>query len=102
MGKRSAEARFPPSTQAEMRARGHDLAVVEPWALGCVCAVRLRDEWMRGAATPRQMHAYAIGHQTGLNRGLSTINRNFRGVSPCLRLPLGSNGCRYPAFTASF
>jgi gamma-glutamyltranspeptidase/glutathione hydrolase len=61
LGKMSAEARFPESTLAELRARGHHLAVAEPWSLGRVCAVGLRHGLMRGAATPRQMQAYAIG-----------------------------------------
>jgi gamma-glutamyltranspeptidase / glutathione hydrolase len=61
LGKMSAEARFPARTLAELQARGHDLTVAEPWALGRVCAVGLRDGLMRGAATPRQMQAYAIG-----------------------------------------
>jgi len=61
LGKMSAEARFPESTLAKLRARGHDLTVAEPWALGRVCAVGIRNGLMRGAATPRQMQAYAIG-----------------------------------------
>ncbi len=61
LGKMSAESRFPESTLAELRARGHDLTVAGPWALGRVCAVGLRHGLMRGAATPRQMQAYAIG-----------------------------------------
>jgi len=61
LGKMSAEARFPARTLAELQARGHDLTVADPWALGRVCAVSLRDGLMRGAATPRQMQAYAIG-----------------------------------------
>lgn len=61
LGKMSAESRFPESTLAELRARGHDLTVAEPWSLGRVCAVGIRGGLMRGAATPRQMQAYAIG-----------------------------------------
>ncbi|MEX3934904.1 gamma-glutamyltransferase family protein [Paraburkholderia phymatum] len=61
LGKMSAEARIPEATLAELRRRGHDLTVAEPWALGRVCAVGIRDGLMRGAATPRQMQAYAIG-----------------------------------------
>ncbi|GAB2871128.1 gamma-glutamyltransferase [Paraburkholderia jirisanensis] len=61
LGKMSAEGRFPESTLAELRARGHDLTVAGPWSLGRVCAVGLRDGLMRGAATPRQMQAYAVG-----------------------------------------
>lgn len=61
LGKMSAEARIPDTTVAELRRRGHDVTIAEPWALGRVCAVGIRDGLMRGAATPRQMQAYAIG-----------------------------------------
>ncbi|WP_321931487.1 gamma-glutamyltransferase family protein [Paraburkholderia guartelaensis] len=61
LGKMSAEARFPEATLADLRSRGHDLTVAEPWGLGRVCAVGIRNGLMRGAATPRQMQAYAIG-----------------------------------------
>lgn len=61
LGKMSAEARIPEATIVELRRRGHDLTVAEPWALGRVCAVGIRNGLMRGAATPRQMQAYAIG-----------------------------------------
>ncbi|MPW21040.1 gamma-glutamyltransferase family protein [Paraburkholderia sp. CNPSo 3157] len=61
LGKMSAEARIPEATLAELRRRGHDLTVAEPWSLGRVCAVGIRDGLMCGAATPRQMQAYAIG-----------------------------------------
>jgi gamma-glutamyltranspeptidase/glutathione hydrolase len=61
LGKMSAEARIPQATIAELRRRGHDVTVAEPWALGRVCAVGVRNNLMRGAATPRQMQAYAIG-----------------------------------------
>jgi len=61
LGKMSAEARLPEATIAELRRRGHDLTVAEPWGLGRVCAVGIRNGLMRGAATPRQMQAYAVG-----------------------------------------
>jgi gamma-glutamyltranspeptidase/glutathione hydrolase len=61
LGKISAEARHPAATLDALRARGHELSVAEPWGLGRVCAVGVRDGLMRGAATPRQMQAYAIG-----------------------------------------
>ena len=61
LGKMSAEGRFPESTLAQLRQRGHDLSVAAPWELGRVCAVGLRHGLMRGAATPRQMQAYAVG-----------------------------------------
>jgi gamma-glutamyltranspeptidase/glutathione hydrolase len=61
LGKMFAEARIPEASITELRRRGHDLTVGEAWSLGRVCAVGIRDGLMRGAATPRQMQAYAIG-----------------------------------------
>ncbi|MCY0385824.1 gamma-glutamyltransferase family protein [Robbsia sp. Bb-Pol-6] len=61
LGRMSAEARFPETTLAALRARGHDLTVAAPWSLGRVCAVSVRQGLLRGAATPRMMQAYAVG-----------------------------------------
>jgi gamma-glutamyltranspeptidase/glutathione hydrolase len=61
LGKMSAEGTFAQATLDELRARGHELTVAEPWSLGRGCAVGIRHGLMRGAATPRQMQAYAIG-----------------------------------------
>jgi len=56
------ESRFDPATLDALRARGHDLAVQDPWTLGRLCAVaRGRTGVVRAAATPRFMQAYAIG-----------------------------------------
>jgi gamma-glutamyltranspeptidase/glutathione hydrolase len=47
---------------AELRRRGHDVEVTEPWSLGRLSAVsRAPDGTLRGAANPRGMQGYAIG-----------------------------------------
>jgi gamma-glutamyltranspeptidase/glutathione hydrolase len=60
-GKVIMEDRFPGSTRAELEKRGHLLTVEGPWALGRVCAVGRWDGFLRAAATPRLMQAYAAG-----------------------------------------
>ena len=50
-----------PNTRAELEKRGHLLSVEGPWALGRVCAVGRWDGFLRAAATPRLMQAYAAG-----------------------------------------
>jgi gamma-glutamyltranspeptidase/glutathione hydrolase len=55
------EERFPTATRAELEARGHLLTVEGPWALGRVCAVGRWGGFLRAAATPRLMQAYAAG-----------------------------------------
>lgn len=55
------EDRFPATTRAELEKRGHLLTVEGPWALGRVCAVGRWDGFLRAAATPRLMQAYAAG-----------------------------------------
>ena len=61
LGQMTAESRFSMETLDDLRARGHDVTVAEAWALGRTCAVGIRNGLLRGAATPRQMQAYAIG-----------------------------------------
>lgn len=47
---------------ASLRARGHNVEVSDPWAIGRLSAVsHAPNGLMRGAATPRLMQAYAIG-----------------------------------------
>ena len=47
---------------AELRARGHDVEVSDPWAIGrLTAAAREPDGLLRAAATPRLMQAYAVG-----------------------------------------
>ena len=55
------EDRFPKATRDALEARGHLLTVEGPWALGRVCAVGRWDGFLRAAATPRLMQAYAAG-----------------------------------------
>ena len=55
------EDRFPAATRAALEARGHLLTVEGPWALGRVCAVGRWGGFLRAAATPRLMQAYAAG-----------------------------------------
>lgn len=47
---------------ADLRARGHKVAVAEPWTVGrLTAALREADGTLRAAATPRLMQAYAVG-----------------------------------------
>ena len=56
------EARAPEATVAELRRRGHDVAVTGPWDLGRLSVVsRAPDGVLRGAANPRGMQGYAVG-----------------------------------------
>ncbi|TMJ04340.1 MAG: gamma-glutamyltransferase family protein [Alphaproteobacteria bacterium] len=55
------EDRFPAETRAELEKRGHLLTVEGPWALGRICAVGRWGGFLRAAATPRLMQAYAAG-----------------------------------------
>jgi gamma-glutamyltranspeptidase/glutathione hydrolase len=46
----------------ELRRRGHDVSVQDPWSLGRVSAVsRDRDGTLRAGANPRGMQGYAVG-----------------------------------------
>lgn len=56
------EPSFSNDTIADLRQRGHDLEISEPWAIGRLTAAK-RDPngLLRAAATPRLMQAYAIG-----------------------------------------
>ena len=55
------EDRFSEAARSELAQRGHRLTVEGPWALGRVCAVGRFDGFLRAAATPRLMQAYAAG-----------------------------------------
>lgn len=47
---------------ADLRRRGHEVVVAEPWTLGRVSAVsRGRDGFLRSAADPRGQQGYAVG-----------------------------------------
>src|SRR5215213_3313337 len=60
-GRVIVEDRFPEETRTELEKRGHLLTVEGPWALGRVCAVGRWGGFLRAAATPRLMQAYAAG-----------------------------------------
>jgi gamma-glutamyltranspeptidase / glutathione hydrolase len=55
------EKRFPEATVAELKKRGHDVQLAEPWSLGRNCAARKDGKILRAAATPRLQQAYAVG-----------------------------------------
>ena len=55
------EDRFPAATLAALEVRGHKLTLEGPWSLGRVCAVGRWGGFLRAAATPRLMQAYAAG-----------------------------------------
>lgn len=56
------EPAFGEAVIADLRARGHDVEVAEPWSVGrLTAACRAPDGMLRAAATPRLMQAYAIG-----------------------------------------
>jgi gamma-glutamyltranspeptidase/glutathione hydrolase len=56
------EERAGEETIAELRERGHDVGVAEPWSIGRLSAVsRSPDGVLRAAANPRGMQGYAAG-----------------------------------------
>jgi gamma-glutamyltranspeptidase/glutathione hydrolase len=61
-GSLTAEANFAPDVLQELRRRGHNLTVADPWSVGRLTAAgRDADGLLRAAATPRLMQAYAMG-----------------------------------------
>jgi len=56
------ESRAPSETLEELRRRGHDVELHEPWSLGRLSAVsRAPDGTLRAGANPRGMQGYAVG-----------------------------------------
>jgi gamma-glutamyltranspeptidase / glutathione hydrolase len=56
------ESRAGEATIADLRARGHDVEVGEPWSIGRLSAVsRAPDGTLRAGANPRGMQGYAVG-----------------------------------------
>jgi gamma-glutamyltranspeptidase/glutathione hydrolase len=55
------EDRAGPRVLAELRERGHDVAVRPAWSLGRVSAVARSGGLLYGAANPRGMQGYAVG-----------------------------------------
>jgi len=61
-GEMMIEPNVGPETITDLRARGHNVVVAEPWSVGrLTAALREADGTMRAAATPRLMQAYAVG-----------------------------------------
>ncbi|MDT0319058.1 gamma-glutamyltransferase family protein [Streptomyces millisiae] len=62
-GSVTVEGRFGEATVAELRRRGHLVAVAEPWSVGRLCAVARDPEsgTLSAAANPRGMQGYAVG-----------------------------------------
>jgi len=61
LGSLSVESRLGDEAIRELRERGHDLTVAEPWSLGRVSAVAREDGQLKAAANPRLMQGYAVG-----------------------------------------
>jgi gamma-glutamyltranspeptidase / glutathione hydrolase len=55
------EARFREEVVADLRDRGHDVQVTDPWSLGRVSAVGREDGVLKAGANPRGMQGYAVG-----------------------------------------
>jgi gamma-glutamyltranspeptidase / glutathione hydrolase len=56
------ESRIGSEVVDELRRRGHDVHVTEPWSLGRLSAVsRAADGTLRAGANPRGMQGYAVG-----------------------------------------
>ncbi|MEV7073839.1 gamma-glutamyltransferase [Streptomyces sp. NPDC093990] len=62
-GSLTVEARTDPAVVEELRRRGHDVTVGEPWSEGRLCAVARDPETgvLSAAANPRGMQGYAVG-----------------------------------------
>ncbi|HET6550836.1 MAG TPA: gamma-glutamyltransferase family protein [Solirubrobacter sp.] len=61
-GRVEIAARAPRETIEALRARGHDVDVVDDWSLGRLSAVsRAPDGLLRAGANPRGMQGYAVG-----------------------------------------
>ncbi|MFD4027745.1 gamma-glutamyltransferase family protein [Streptomyces sp. NPDC058576] len=62
-GSVTVESRMDPGVIAELRRRGHDVTVGEPWSEGRLCAVARDPETgiLSAAANPRGMQGYAVG-----------------------------------------
>ena len=60
-GRLLVESRVGTGVVAELRRRGHDVTVVDPWSLGRTSAVAREDGWLKAAANPRGAQGYAAG-----------------------------------------
>lgn len=55
------ESRFSEETVNELRQRGHDVSVGDPWSQGRMCAVAHDEHLLKAAATARVTQGYAFG-----------------------------------------
>jgi gamma-glutamyltranspeptidase/glutathione hydrolase len=55
------ESRWGKDVAEELRRRGHDVTVTDPWSLGRVSAVAREDGMLKAGANPRGMQGYAAG-----------------------------------------
>jgi gamma-glutamyltranspeptidase/glutathione hydrolase len=60
-GRLVVESRIDPAVVEELRRRGHDVIVVEPWRLGRLSAVARSDGFLRAGANARGSQGYAAG-----------------------------------------
>ncbi|MFF9061350.1 gamma-glutamyltransferase family protein [Streptomyces sp. NPDC014882] len=62
-GSLTVESRMPPPVVEDLRGRGHDVTVADPWSEGRLCAVARDPETgvLSAAANPRGMQGYAVG-----------------------------------------
>jgi gamma-glutamyltranspeptidase/glutathione hydrolase len=61
-GELHAESSLGADVLAELRGRGHDVVLHDPWTLGRMCVVgRSADGLVMAAANPRGMQGYAAG-----------------------------------------
>lgn len=60
LGRISVENRVAASVVKDLRERGHEVVLEQPWAMGRVCMVARDGDLVRAAASPRQVQAYAI------------------------------------------
>ncbi|HEY7692744.1 MAG TPA: gamma-glutamyltransferase family protein [Gaiellaceae bacterium] len=60
-GSLALEARWGGEVADELRRRGHDVTVTEPWSLGRVTAVAREKGQLKAGANPRGMQGYAAG-----------------------------------------
>ena len=59
--KLTLESRFPAATMENLKKRGHQVVVGEPWSEGRLSACAKDGELLRAAANPRGMQGYAAG-----------------------------------------
>ena len=61
LGSLAVESRLGEKAIDELRSRGHDVTVAEPWSLGRVTAVARDNGQLKAGANPRGMQGYAAG-----------------------------------------